>query len=52
MLTKNENAKNPNSMDRMEESKKLLQQFLSRPVTIKPIIPVGNHKAIFNGFAT
>jgi hypothetical protein len=40
---------NPN---RMEESKKLLQQFMSRPVTIKPIIPVGSHRAVFNGFVT
>lgn len=49
MLTKNENAKN---LNRMEESKKLLQQFMSRPVTIKPIIPVGSHRAVFNGFVT
>lgn len=40
---------NPN---KMEESKKLLQQFMSRPVTIKPIIPVGSHRAVFNGFVT
>ena len=40
---------NPN---KMEESKKLLQQFLSKPVTIKPIIPVGSHRAVFNGFVT
>lgn len=37
---------------RMEESRKLLEQFLSKPVTIKPIIPVGSHRAVFNGFVT
>lgn len=52
MLTKNENAKNLNSTDRMAESKKLMEQFMSRPVTIKPIIPVGSHRAVFNGFVT
>lgn len=41
-----------NDLNKLEESKKLLQQFLSRPVTIKPIIPVGSHRAVFNGFAT
>jgi len=40
------------NLDKMAESKKLMEQFLSRPVTIKPIIPVGSHKAVFNGFAT
>ena len=40
------------NLNRMEESKKLLQQFMSRPVTIKPIIPVGSHRAVFNGFVT
>ena len=49
MLTKNENV---NVMDKMEESKKLMEQFMRRPVTIKPLIPVGNHRAVFNGFAT
>ena len=44
--------KNENNMNRMEESKKLLEQFMSRPVTIKPIIPVGSHRAVFNGFVT
>jgi len=46
MLIKNEN------LDRMAESKKLMEQFMSRPVTIKPIIPVGSHRAVFNGFVT
>jgi len=46
MLIKNEN------LDRMEESKRLMEQFMSRPVTIKPIIPVGSHRAVFNGFVT
>jgi len=49
MLKKNESVKD---LNRMEESKKLLQQFMSRPVTIKPIIPVGSHRAVFNGFVT
>lgn len=49
MLKKSENGKD---LNRMEESKKLLQQFMSRPVTIKPIIPVGSHRAVFNGFVT
>lgn len=49
MLTKNENV---NAMDKMEASKQMMQQFLSRPVTIKPIIPVGSHRAVFNGFVT
>lgn len=40
------------NLDRMAESKKLMEQFISRPVTIKPIIPVGSHRAVFNGFAT
>ena len=49
MLSKNENI---NGTDKMAESKKLMEQFLSRPVTIKPIIPVGSHRAVFNGFVT
>ena len=44
--------KNESNMNRMEESKKLMEQFMSRPVTIKPIIPVGSHRAVFNGFVT
>jgi hypothetical protein len=48
MLTKNENV---NVVDKMEASKKLMEQFMSRPVTIKPVIPAGNHRAVFNGFA-
>ena len=40
------------NLNKLEESKKLLQQFMSRPVTIKPIIPVGSHRAVFNGFVT
>lgn len=43
---------NVNDLNRMEASKRLMEQFMSRPVTIKPVIPVGNHRAIFNGFAT
>lgn len=49
MLKKSENGKD---LNRMEESKKLLEQFMQRPVTIKPIIPVGSHRAVFNGFVT
>ena len=44
--------KNENNMNRMEESRKLMKQFMSRPVTIKPVIPVGSHRAVFNGFVT
>ena len=40
------------NLDKMEMSKQMMQQFMSRPVTIKPIIPVGSHRAVFNGFVT
>ena len=49
MLKKNENV---NDLNKMELSKQMMQQFLNRPVTIKPVIPVGSHRAVFNGFAT
>ena len=49
MLKKNENV---NDLNKMELSKQMMQQFMSRPVTIKPIIPVGSHRAVFNGFVT
>lgn len=48
-MLKKENGKD---LNRMEASKKLMEQFMSRPVTIKPIIPVGSHRAVFNGFVT
>lgn len=40
------------NLDKMEMSRKLMEQFMQRPVTIKPIIPVGSHRAVFNGFVT
>ena len=40
------------NLDIMEMSRKLMEQFMQRPVTIKPIIPVGSHSAVFNGFVT
>lgn len=43
---------NGNDLNKMELSKQMMQQFLNRPVTIKPIIPVGSHRAVFNGFVT
>jgi len=43
---------NVNDLNKMEMSKQLMEQFMSRPVTIKPIIPVGSHRAVFNGFVT
>ena len=40
------------NLNKMELSKQMMEQFMSRPVTIKPIIPVGSHRAVFNGFVT
>ena len=38
------------NLNKRELSKQLMEQFMSSPVTIKPIIPVGSHRAVFNGF--
>lgn len=40
-----------NDLNKMERSRQLMEQFLSKPVTIKPVLPVGSHRVVFNGFA-
>jgi hypothetical protein len=53
MLQKeNEIKTNEVTYNRSEESAKLLEQFMKNPVNIRPMIPEGNHRAIFIDWLT